>query len=237
MLSKSATILNRIASVTTGTSTSRLAIATATVFLASTSVSLAAYSFLTVSGNNVGGNGAFSQFSGTNGTIPVSHSFSAGGAGPQDNINSAIFPSNFSAIPGFAGTGNVQGHVGQTLYGNTSVVTFTMNYTISSTSTVFGMWNTTDEVAQPAYRIELIDASNNAVPPTSFVHVRHWGQRWRRPAARETSDGFEPRDRRHIGGRSDQRRSWHPYERPFLDRHSEHNEDDQSLRKSGAARG
>ena len=89
---------------------------------------------------------------------------------PWTNINSAIFPSNFSAIPGFVGTGNVQGHVGQTLYGNTSVVTFTMiNYTISSTSTVFGMWNTTDEVAQPAYRIELIDASNNAVPPTSFV--------------------------------------------------------------------
>lgn len=170
MFSKTTTIINRVASATAVISTCRLAIVTATILSFPTSASHAAYSFLSVSGNNVGGNSAFSQFSGTNGIIPVSHSFSAGGAGPSDNINSAIFPSNFSAIPGFAGTGNVQGHLGQTLYGNTSVVTFTLTgYTISSASTVFGMWNTTDEVTQPAYRIELIDASNTAVPPTSFV--------------------------------------------------------------------
>src|SRR4051794_31844458 len=101
MFSKSITTINRIAFVTTGASKSRLAIATATIFVASTSVSFAAYSFLSVSGNNVGGNAAISQFTGTNGVISVTHMFSAGGNGPDDNNNPLIFPSNFTSIPGF----------------------------------------------------------------------------------------------------------------------------------------
>src|SRR5437868_2951292 len=120
MFSRTTIAINRIASVTTRTSTARLVFATAIVVLTSRSASLAAYSFLTVSGNNIPGNAAFSQFTGANGVITVTHSFSAGGAGPQDNINSAIIPSNFSTIPVFAGTGNVDGHLAQTQYGATS---------------------------------------------------------------------------------------------------------------------
>src|SRR4051794_37750595 len=76
----------------------RFVTAVAAVLFGTATVSHAAYSFLTVSGNNVPGNGAFSQFSGANGTIAVTHQFSAGGNGPQDNINSAIIPSDFSTI-------------------------------------------------------------------------------------------------------------------------------------------
>jgi hypothetical protein len=170
MFSKTTVVINHIASVTTRSLTTRLVFTTAIAVLVSTSTTLAAYTFLTVSGNNIPGNPAFSQFAGANGTILVTHSFSAGGAGPQDNLNSAIIPSNFSTIPAFTGTGNVDGHLAQTQYGATSKVTFTMAYAITP-NTVFGMWNTTDEVAQPAYRIELINASNVAVPPTTFNQV------------------------------------------------------------------
>ena len=107
-----------------------------------------------------------------NGTISVGHTFSAGGAGLQDNNNAAIFPSQFTTL--FPGSGTaVQGHLAQTVYNHTSVVTFDLtNYALSS-STVFGMWNTTDEVTAPVggaavYRVELINASNVAVAPTTF---------------------------------------------------------------------
>jgi hypothetical protein len=168
MFSKPTNSINLIASTMTGGSSRWLAFATAIVFFGSTTASMAAYSFLSVSGNwPLSGNAATSQFTGALGFINVTHSFSAGGAGPDDNNNAAIFPSNFSAIPVFAGTGNVQGHLAQTLYGNTSVVTFSMlGYSITP-NTVFGMWNTTDEVAQPAYRIELTIA-NTPGPPTTF---------------------------------------------------------------------
>jgi hypothetical protein len=132
---------------------------------------MAAYTFLPITASTGTGNLTFAQFTSSNfnGFITVTHSFSAGGAGPDDNNNALIFPSDFSAIPGFAGTGNVQGHLAQTLYGNTSKVTFNMlGYNITP-STVFGMWNTTDEVAQPAYRIELINSLGNPVPPTTFT--------------------------------------------------------------------
>ena len=132
---------------------------------------MAAYSFLPITSSFGTGNLTFAQFTSSNfnGIITVSHSFSAGGVGPDDNNNALIFPSNYSAIPGFAGTGNVQGHLAQTLYGNTSKVTFNMlGYNITP-STVFGMWNTTDEVSQPAYRIELINSIGNPVPPTTFT--------------------------------------------------------------------
>ena len=159
-----------LASKTQSVAKIRLAVATAAVLFATVSVSHAAYSFLTVSGNNVPGNGASSQFSGANGTISVSHQFSAGGNGPQDNINSAIIPSDFSTLPVFAGVGPVQGHLAQTQYGANSKVTFTLfpSYTITP-DTAFGMWNTTDEVAQPPYRIEFVDTSNNVITNVSFL--------------------------------------------------------------------
>ena len=169
MFSKSTTILNRIASLTTAIWSRRFALATAIIFLVSSSTSMAAYIFLPITASSGSGNLTFAQFTGSNGFITVSHSFSAGGAGPDDNNNPLLFPSNYSAIPGFAGTGNVQGHLAQTLYGNTSKVTFNLlGYNITP-STVFGMWNTTDEVAQPAYRIELINSIGNPVPPTTFT--------------------------------------------------------------------
>lgn len=133
----------------------------------------AVYDFLTVAGNGQGGNSAFSQFNSNNlnGFITVSHSFPNGGVGASDDLNTAIFPSNFTNV--FPGTGNVQGHLAQTVYGHTSVVTFDLqNYNLSS-STVFGMWNTSDEVTappggNPVYRVQLIDSSNNQVSPTTF---------------------------------------------------------------------
>jgi hypothetical protein len=124
----------------------------------------ATYDFLTVQSTGT----ATSQFNSQNGNgvINVSHTFSAGGAGASDNVNTAIFPSQFTTL--FPGTGQVQGHLAQTVYNHTSVVTFDLTGYALSPTTVFGIWNTTDEVAQPAYRVELIDALNNAVPPTTF---------------------------------------------------------------------
>jgi hypothetical protein len=138
------------------------------------------YDFLTVSGNNVPGNGASSTFTSSNGngTIAVTHSFSSGGFGTLDNVNSAINPSQFTSI--FPGTGLVQGHLAMTMYNSTSVVEFDLtNYNLSG-STVFGMWNTTDEVAPkpnpggantPVYQLQLIDSNNNQVNPTTFQVV------------------------------------------------------------------
>lgn len=137
----------------------------------------ASYDFLTVSGNGIGGNAASSTFTSPNGNgfITVTHSFSPGGAGAADNINTLIYPSQFTTL--FPGTGLVQGHLAQTVYNNTSVVTFDLtNYNLSA-STVFGMWNTTDEVtapigpgggSTPVYQVQLIDSSSNQVNPTTF---------------------------------------------------------------------
>lgn len=150
-------------------SSRQLALAMATVFLGWTSAAQAVqYDFLTVTGNNIPGNLAMSTFTSPNGNgfITVSHAFSAGGAGASDNNNAAIFPSQFTTL--FPGTGQVQGHLAQTVYGNTSVVTFDLtNYNLSPT-TVFGIWNTTDEVQLPAYRVQLIDSLSNQVSPTTF---------------------------------------------------------------------
>lgn len=129
------------------------------------------YSFLSLTDNTTGGNAASATFSGANGVIKVTHTFPAGGAGVSDNQNALIFPSQFTTM--FPGTGNVQGHLAQTVYGFTSKVTFDMTgYTITP-NTVFGMWNTTDEVTapvggNPVYRVQLLDISNTQVNPTTF---------------------------------------------------------------------
>ena len=87
------------------------------------------YTFMSVSGTNVPGNGtAVSTFTSglLHGIITVDHNSttpnSLGNWGIQDNINSAINPSKFATL--FPGTGNVQGHVAQSMYGdpNTPVV-------------------------------------------------------------------------------------------------------------------
>jgi hypothetical protein len=122
------------------------------------------YSFLPVASTGT----ATSQFTSGygNGVINVSHTFSAGGAGASDNVNTAIFPSSFPTL--FPGTGLVQGHLAQTVYNHTSVVTFDLTAYNLSPTTVFGIWNTTDEIPLPAYRVELIDSLNNPVPPSTF---------------------------------------------------------------------
>jgi len=144
-------------------------LALATAFMASSNTALAVnYDFLTVTGNGIAGNLATSQFTSPNGNgvINVTHSFSAGGAGPNDNNNPLIFPSQFTTT--FPGTGQVQGHLAQTLYGSTSIVTFDLTAYALSSSTIFGIWNTTTDVAQPPYRLELIDSSNNPQVPSTF---------------------------------------------------------------------
>lgn len=168
-------IVRNFASVTLRPSIRHFALATAVVFFGATSVSLAAvfpgYTFLNVTGNGIGGNAAFSQFSGTNGVINVTHAFSGAGPGLSDNQNTAIFPSQFTTV--FPGTGQVQGHLAQTIYSGGSVITFDLTgYTLTQ-DTAFGIWNTTDEVSRPpggppVYQVQLIDASNTQVNPTSF---------------------------------------------------------------------
>lgn len=165
MFSKPTAIINLVARAMTGTSSRRLALAMAIVFLGPTSASLAVtYDFLTVASTGT----ATSQFTSGygNGVINVRHVFSLGGAGASDNINTAIFPSQFTTL--FPGTGQVQGHLAQTVYNETSVVTFDLTGYALSPSTVFGIWNATDEVALPAYRVELIDINNNPQAPTTF---------------------------------------------------------------------
>jgi len=137
------------------------------------------YDFLTVTGNNTSGNGAYSQFNSVNGNgwIGVTHAFSApGGVGPYDNINTAI-NSQFPNL--FPGNGPVQGHLAMTVYGYQSVVTFNMqNYTVSPTGTIFGLWNITDEVSwpsgpggppRPVYRMELLDSVNGVTTPSMLL--------------------------------------------------------------------
>ena len=154
-----------------------------------TSTVLAApYSFLTVSGTNVPGNGTtVSTFtSGANGTITVDHNSttpnSLGNWGTADNINSAIFPSYFATL--FPGNLNVQGHLAQSMYGdpnpppgfpapvpNVTTVTFNLNtYTGYLPDLVFGLWNTTIEVGQPVYNIQLKNSVNAIVPPSTVTY-------------------------------------------------------------------
>src|SRR5450432_890576 len=140
------------------------------VVLGVTSASRAvSYNFLTVASTGT----STSQFTSGNGNgvINVSDTFSSGGAGGADNINTAIFPSQFTTL--FPGTGQVQRHLAQTIYNHTSVVTFDLTGYALTTSTVFGIWNITDEVSppvggNPVYRVQLIDSSNNPQVPSTF---------------------------------------------------------------------
>lgn len=167
MFAKPATMIRKTNSVVTGAASRRIALALSIVLLGSTSDSMGAlYDFLTVASTGT----ASSQFTSQNGNgvINVRHVFSAGGAGAQDNNNAAIFPSQFTTL--FPGTGQVQGNLAQTVYDHTSVVTFDLTGYNLSTSTIFGIWNTTDEVTgpPPVYQVQLIDASNTQVNPTTF---------------------------------------------------------------------
>jgi hypothetical protein len=133
------------------------------------SSALAAYDFLTISGNDVGGNGAFSQFNSLNGNgvITVTHNYTAGSPVNLDNVNSAIFPSQFQAL--FPGTGQVQGHLSQMNDNSIATVTFDLSGYNVSAQTVFGIWNITDETpGQPHYRVEVIDSLNAPQAPTTF---------------------------------------------------------------------
>jgi hypothetical protein len=136
------------------------------------------YDFLSVSGNNLPGNAASTTFTSdyTNDFITVTHSFSAdpAGVGGADNQNNAIFPSQFTTL--FPGTGQVQGHLAQTIYGYSSVVTFNLqNYNDKPLNKlVFGIWNCTDETPQlqpgPAqYRVQLFDGTNLVNPTLSYI--------------------------------------------------------------------
>lgn len=139
----------------------------------------APYDFLSVSGNNVAGNGASTTFTSnnSNGVITVTHNFSSPAAvGYGDNNNALIYPSQFTTL--FPGTGLVQGHLAMTVYGdpnspqpggniNTSTVVFNLTgYTGNLSTLVFGIWNTTDEVTLPVYDVKIKDAGNNIVAPT-----------------------------------------------------------------------
>jgi hypothetical protein len=139
------------------------------------------YDFLSVSGNNLPGNAASTTFTSnnSNGVITVSHVFSSPAAvGYADNNNALIFPSQFTTL--FPGTGQVQGHLAMTVYGDannplpggniyTSQVIFTLTgYTGSLPDLMFGLWNTTDEVPLPAYNIQLLDTNSKLVPPTTL---------------------------------------------------------------------
>lgn len=149
------------------------------LFLGAAQAALGAqYDFLSVSGNNVAGNGASTTFTSNanNGVITVTHSFSSPAAvGYGDNNNSLIYPSQFTTL--FPGTGLVQGHLAMTVYGdpnsptpggniNTSTVVFNLTgYFGNLPSLVFGIWNTTDEVTLPVYDIKIKDAGSNIVAP------------------------------------------------------------------------
>jgi len=146
---------------------------------------------MSVSGTNTPGNGtAVSTFTSGlgNGIITVDHNSttpnSLGNWGAQDNINSAINPSMFAAL--FPGTGNVQGHVAQSMYGdpnpppgspapipNVTTVTFHLTsgnngYNGYLPDLIFGIWNTTTEVGMPVYNIQLKDSGGFIVSPTTL---------------------------------------------------------------------
>jgi hypothetical protein len=130
------------------------------------------YGFLPVSSTGT----YTSQFTSSNGVINVTDAFPTNGSGLQENLNNLIFPSDFSSLPIFAGTGQVQGHLAQTLYGATSSVTMNLiNYNFFP-STAFGIWNITDEVTPPVggnfvYQLALFDINNNSLPLTSLNYL------------------------------------------------------------------
>ena len=150
-------------------STTRLLFSAAAMVLGANSVSQAAqYSFLNCTSTGA----TSSQFSGTNGVINATHTFSAGGAGSLDNVNTAIFPSQFTTV--FPGTGQVQGNLGMTVYNHPSTMRFSMSGYNITPNTIFGMWNITDEVtAGPGspfvYQLQLIDAGGFQVSPSTFA--------------------------------------------------------------------
>jgi hypothetical protein len=174
-----------IATATKGSLVQFLGLLVLAIFCVWTSAARAVqYDFLSVSGNNLPGNAASTTFTsnginGFNGVITVSHVFSSPAAvGYADNDNALIFPSKFTTL--FPGTGQVQGHLAMTVYGDqnnpmpggnihTSQVIFTLTgYTGSLPNLVFGIWNTTDEVALPAYNVQIRDSNSIVVSPTTF---------------------------------------------------------------------
>ncbi len=185
------TILSTICrSVTTATKRSpirRLGSLVLAVLCGWTSAALATpYTFMSVSGTNVPGNGtAVSTFTSGlgNGIITVDHNSttpnSLGNWGTYDNINSQINPSMFATL--FPGSGNVDGHLAQSMYGdptpppgspvpipNVTTVTFDLTtYTGNLPTLAFGIWNTTTEVGSPVYNVQLMDASNAIVSPST----------------------------------------------------------------------
>ncbi|MBX9787318.1 MAG: PEP-CTERM sorting domain-containing protein [Pirellulales bacterium] len=158
-------------------SISRRLVLAALIVASGASVSRAVpYDFLSVSGNNVAGNGASTTFTSNNknGVITVSHVFSSPLAvGYADNNNALIYPSEFSIL--FPGTGKVQGHLAMTVYGDpnspipggniyTSQVIFDLTgYKANLGNLKFGIWNTTDEVPLPAYNVKMLDVNSKLV--------------------------------------------------------------------------
>jgi hypothetical protein len=173
MCSKS-TAFTRFASVVSGATSSRLALLVATVFLIlpGTALAVQGYTFLNVATTGLD----TSEFIGANGVIDVTHVHPAGSQGANDNDNTFADQSQFATL--FPGTGLVQGHIGQTIYNHTSKYIFdftSTGYTLTG-RTIFGMWNTTDEVTAPpggppVYRIQLLNSNNNEVNPTTFTLV------------------------------------------------------------------
>ena len=116
-----------------------------------------------------------SQFNSLNGNgyINVTDQFtSLSGVGYGENNDALIYPSQYSIV--FPGTGSVGGHLGMTVYSYTATFTFdTSNYTITP-QTIFGMWNTTNEVSQPVggnpvYRMQLLDSNSIIQNPTTLT--------------------------------------------------------------------
>lgn len=144
-----------------------LGLALASFFSLSTA-SAQNYNFLSVTGNNVPGPGATSQFTSSNypGVINVTHAFSQGGFGMlYDNQNALLFPSGFPTL--FPMSGPIQGHLVSTNYNHQSTVTFTfVNY--PATDTIFGIWNATNRTSAPPYRLQYVDSNNVLGPPIAF---------------------------------------------------------------------
>ncbi len=151
----------------------KLAIVVFAVVFTTASVSHAVqYSFLPVNATGT----YTSQFTSSygNGVINVTDAFPNGGAGMDENNNPAIYPNNFTNL--FPGTGLVQGHLAQTIYNYSSSVTFNMSTYNLSQSTVFGIWNITDEVSpgpggQPVYQLAMLDSNMNPLPLTSLNYL------------------------------------------------------------------
>src|SRR5262249_32601956 len=106
--------------------------------------------------------GAFtSKFSSLNqnGYIDVTDAFPNGGEGSAENNNALITPSVFPNK--FPNNPAIPGHLAQTVYNHTSIVTFDLTQYTITPQTVFGIWNITDEV-QPGpgqtavYNVQLL---------------------------------------------------------------------------------